>query len=542
MLPHRTRDSDEEDRSSDTVRQEPFRLSLESIDYPAGFYPDQAPVHLNYVCALNGVHAPRTDGSFTYCELGCGAGETTNILAASNPGGHFVGVDLSPTHIEQACRARDAGLIGNAEFLAADICNLDYAELPDFDYITLHGLYTWVAPEVQNAIGEFLSAKLKPGGIAYISYNTMPGWGAIEPMRRAFIRLAAKSGRRALGAVRAALDELEHLRKLDAPFFVENPSAARILSRLHGVDLRYVAHEYFAEHWQPLYFSEMHDRMSQLGLRFVGDGAVVENILEHSVPQEFFELLVAEPDRMSLEAQRDFLQNRLFRRDVYIKPDGRSHTDPELLLEDMLFGLTVSLEQVPNAIHVVGDTRLTFEGPWFDRMKHLLAYRALTGREICADPAFRKLPVADVLAGLKRLSIGGFLAPFARRESRPSREPAETIAIVSTFNTTRLDRVVSEGGGIVLASPVTGSAVALELLEAVLVCGLRTRDPVQWAEHEIERRNLAIRSEADGKPIEGAEERHTALEHALEQFCRVRLRKLAYLGIVTQGESAENTP
>ena len=60
-------------------------FSLGSIDYPAGFYHQLAPVHLNYICALNGVRGPNLSAPFNYCELRCGAGETTNVLAAANP-------------------------------------------------------------------------------------------------------------------------------------------------------------------------------------------------------------------------------------------------------------------------------------------------------------------------------------------------------------------------------------------------------------------------------------------------------------------------
>jgi SAM-dependent methyltransferase len=150
-------------------------LSLEGVEYPAGFYHEQAPVHLGYVCALNGIRGPSVADGFTYCELACGAGETTCILVAANPGGHCIGIDLSSVHIARASELAQAGRVGNARFIQADILSLDVRSLPDLDFVTLHGLYSWVSPEVRAAIHDFIAQKLKPGGVVYISYNAMPG-------------------------------------------------------------------------------------------------------------------------------------------------------------------------------------------------------------------------------------------------------------------------------------------------------------------------------------------------------------------------------
>ena len=67
-------------------------LSLDTLDYPSGFYHEQAPVHMNYIAAIRGWPTPDLSGPFRYCELGCGTGLTTSILAASNPSGAFVGI------------------------------------------------------------------------------------------------------------------------------------------------------------------------------------------------------------------------------------------------------------------------------------------------------------------------------------------------------------------------------------------------------------------------------------------------------------------
>jgi len=64
---------------------------------------------------------------------------------------------------------------------------VERSDLPDFDFITLHGIYSWISPENRRTIVEFMRRKLKPGGIVYISYNCMPGWAGMMPLRRLLV-------------------------------------------------------------------------------------------------------------------------------------------------------------------------------------------------------------------------------------------------------------------------------------------------------------------------------------------------------------------
>jgi tRNA G46 methylase TrmB len=114
-----------------------------------------------------------------YCELGCGYGLTTLVLAASNPQMSFVGVDFNPTHIVAATALVESARLCNVRFLEASFDELlesRFANLGEFDIIALHGIYSWVAPSVRRAIVKFADATLKTGGVLYVSYNAAPGW------------------------------------------------------------------------------------------------------------------------------------------------------------------------------------------------------------------------------------------------------------------------------------------------------------------------------------------------------------------------------
>jgi hypothetical protein len=456
------------------------------------------------------------------------------MLAASNPIGRFFGIDLSPSHIEQASSLAAAGGVSNVEFISADIALLDPTTLPDFDFITLHGLYSWVPEPVQAAIRVFLATKLKPGGVAYLSYNAMPGWGSAGPLRRFFVDQARRMDGDVLDKSRQIVEQLEALRNSAAPFFRENPSAAGIVSRLQGADLRYVAHEYLGSHWQARYFADVYDELAAQGLHYVGEGGVVENLLEHSVMPEFVEGLRRESNRRNRETLRDFIQNRFFRRDIYVKPAADAADAPvDALLQDTLFGLVAAPVQVPDTVKLTDAPSLHFEGAWFDRIKQLLAYRVLTLAEILSDASLGACPPAGLVEGIKLLTVGGFCAPFVAREVIPPRGPSETIRVVPGLNQIRLQRYDWSEPSFTLASPVMGSGVSLNPLEAALLDALqRPDDPVPWVWSELRRRGINLLSSGGDTPVKDDEQGRQALQQALDQFLKHKLPKLAYLGVV----------
>src|SRR5208283_3275735 len=100
-----------------------------------------------------------------YCELGSAHGDTTATLAAAYPRSRFVGVDLNAEHIASASRLSVEGQLENIRFLQRDFEDLPREPLPDFDFITAHGVLSWVGPVKRKAVIDFASAKLRPGGL-----------------------------------------------------------------------------------------------------------------------------------------------------------------------------------------------------------------------------------------------------------------------------------------------------------------------------------------------------------------------------------------
>ena len=166
------------------------------VEYTYGFYQELTPSLLGFLTLLQGVQPPDLGSpSLAYCELGCGQGFSTNLLASANPHIQFHATDFNPGHIVGARTLAQSARLGNVHFYDDSFAEfVNRSDLPDFDFITLHGIYSWISPENRRTIVEFIRRKLKPGGLVYISYNCMPGWASVMPLRRLLVEHAAAQG------------------------------------------------------------------------------------------------------------------------------------------------------------------------------------------------------------------------------------------------------------------------------------------------------------------------------------------------------------
>src|SRR5689334_12867672 len=204
---------------------------LSDVPYLRTFSKDLSPAMLRLVAALNGFPAPPAD-DFDYCELGSGNGDTTAALAAAHPGSRFLGVDVNPEHVAFATSLANGGGLGNVRFLERDFADLAGEGLPDFDYICAHGVLSWISPEKRKALLAFAEAKLKPGGLLYVSYNALPGWAAVEPLRRLMVDSAAGIEGGTLDRARHAVAVATLLKDGGAGYFASNPVAKDMLDTM----------------------------------------------------------------------------------------------------------------------------------------------------------------------------------------------------------------------------------------------------------------------------------------------------------------------
>ena len=116
------------------------------IAFPAFFYKEMQPVWMSSILRLEGLRAPDLHSPFSLCELGCGLGINLLVAAACHPQAQFLGVDFNPQHLEQARALASAAGLHNLEFVQADFAQFAQRQSQQFDFMTTHGVWSWIAP------------------------------------------------------------------------------------------------------------------------------------------------------------------------------------------------------------------------------------------------------------------------------------------------------------------------------------------------------------------------------------------------------------
>jgi SAM-dependent methyltransferase len=495
---------------------------LTDVPYVRQFTQELTPGLLRAAAALNGFTPPPAD-AFDYCELGCGTGDTTNTLAAAHPRGRFVGIDFNAEHVAFARGLAARGGLANVRFLERDFADLAGEALPELDYIAAHGVMSWIAPATRAALLDFAAARLKPGGILYVTYNAMPGWAAVEPLRRLMLDTSAGVEGTSVDRARHGVEIARLLCASGAEYFLRNPAAREMLETVLRMGLVYAAHEYFVAHWQPMYFAEVAAEMTRRDLGFVGQLPLYLNYRDLTIPPAAMDLFRRVSDRASFESLKDFAINEFFRGDLYVK--SCPPCDPEatrLYLETTPFGTLVPPERILREVrlrhHVLG-----FEGPLFERLIERLAAGACTLSDLAGDPALAAAGDDAVRLGVLQLLLGGQVTPMQ----------GGTHAVPGVYNRMILEQRLSTTDPVVLASPVAGTGVVVPTLQAVclrLLTEIAPADREPWIRAFVARQpvRLTVRDQA----VETEDEQAQVLARELEKFRVSHLPKLVALGVV----------
>jgi SAM-dependent methyltransferase len=249
----------------------------DQVPYTDHAYAESHPDRLAVVARLSGWQPPQLVDP-RILELGCGRGGNLLPMAAGLQGATLVGVDRSARQIDEARRiAGDTGL-RNVELIAA---SFEEAELPraSFDYVVCHGVYSWVPVATRRALLRLIGRSLAPGGIAYVSFNALPGWYE-RSAARDWLRFATSTA----GLARAADDAPAELMWLTKQISAERGAYRRQLEivgeRLAATDRAYLIHEYLAEEHRPEPVSAFLRESEDAGLRYLGDAVPADTALE----------------------------------------------------------------------------------------------------------------------------------------------------------------------------------------------------------------------------------------------------------------------
>lgn len=463
---------------------------VSDVLYTAGLYADQAPVHLDTALLVNGWEPVPRFGPLDYCELGCGQGLTVTLLAASCPQDRFWAVDFNPAHIATARTLCAAAGLKNLELVERSFEELLERGLGDrqFDVITLHGIYSWVAPEARRAIVELLRRHLAPGGAAYVSYNSLPGWTGGLPVQKALYEAAALAGGSSEQRLEAGLAFLARLHDAGSNFLRDNPFYTRILDQVAKGNKSYLVHEYLNQHWQPLYHAEVARDLAEAKLSYAGSSVIFENFPDLVSNAEQRALLATLEPGETRETFKDLFSPRLLRKDVFVRgPRRLSAARQDALLRETTLHLVVPRQHC----------RLTFESPRGQAAMAAAAY----------DPIFDALSrrphrVDELLAlaggRLQAAELVGMLV--GTRQAAPGVATVPDPAPARALNRILMQRARPSpiGTGTALAAPVLGNGLPITGVEARLYDELALGTA---AEPDALARGLRLGLARNGEPL-----------------------------------------
>ncbi len=292
------------------------------ISYTTNFYHHQVPDFLNFCLLLYGFEPLDLNKEFVYCELGCGKGLTSLIMAVLYPHAKFYAIDFNPEHIFFATKIKEEIGLDNIEFIEIsfkEMVDERIDEFPEFDFITLHGVFSWINHENRLKIVEFANKKLKPGGILNVSYNNMCGWFMMVPFQK-FIIDFSKLFPEVISVrkVETATKLIKKIQEVGGIYFNIPP----LKKRLHKMDeqeINYIVHEYLNEDWQPLFFTEVLSYMQMAKLKYVGMADPIWKFERLIFSESQLKVLNELRSAFLKEMVKDYILNLSFRRDIFIK-------------------------------------------------------------------------------------------------------------------------------------------------------------------------------------------------------------------------------
>ncbi|WP_458096284.1 class I SAM-dependent methyltransferase [Roseomonas sp. WA12] len=452
------------------------------LEYIEGFYPHQSPAQLVLACILRGISAdlPGADEPVRYLELGCGHGIGALLLAAANPAWDVTGVDYNPAHIAGARAMAAAAGITNIRFIEADLAQLAGSEaaraIPDADFTSLHGVWTWVGPEVRAGIVRLLAEKVGPGGIVHVSYNALPAWQGALGMQRLVLEAGRRSARRSDAAVQAGLGLARELNEAEAHYLRISPMVQQLLPATKDLAPEYLTHEYMNEHWAPAFHADVAAAMAGAKLDWVGTANPLESFPALMLSEAQQALYARYEDPVMRELVMDTCMPRQFRHDVYVRGARRLQAgERDERLSAMTLLPLVSPQELQTSLAVpagnaeVGDALKTL-------MAEVMQGPTTVGALMARHPGVSNpAEIVAVLVGSGQAGIGA--ATVASQASSADR--------LNRHLGGRVRSLVGHRGSAALACSVLGtgfiSPKLIQFIAARLLAGEREDAAESWA-------------------------------------------------------------
>lgn len=436
------------------------------------------------------------------CELGFGQGVALNIHSAAQPDITWWGNDFNPGHVEFAHRLAGASQTGVEIHLQSFQDFANRTDLPQFDFVGACGVWSWISHESREHILQFLDKHLRPGGVFFVNYLTLPGQGPMSALRKLLTMSDDFAGLSGTATSLKIPDVLQTVSEIIAlnPYYVRmNPVLADTVKELADGNANHLAHEYFDRDWQPFYFSDAAREFSKAGLNWAGGADFIEQTDEFHLTPAQRDYLDGIEDLVFKNQIRDYLIDQKARWEYWVK-GGKTLSEPARTerLRQFRFLLTSPKKDVSAKVNG-GLGEFSLSKPAYSLILDILCdHQPHSFAEIneAADKtgvsSEHALLVLKVLLGSQfiRLVQSDNLAERARQTCR-------------RVNMDIISDTLAGGDVKHFAAPVLGAGIGISPLEQLFISGLHNgcADGEQLAGHAsdaIEHAKLCSNTSSDG--------------------------------------------
>ncbi|WP_333826284.1 class I SAM-dependent methyltransferase [Pinisolibacter sp.] len=500
------------------------------LEYVFDHHPEMDPSRVGWALWRAGLAAPEIR---TACELGYGQGVGV-VLHGTAGDAAWWGCDFMPGH---TAGARDLARAGGAPITLGEDSFAEFAardDLPMFDYVALHGVWSWVSAEDRRTIVAFLRRRLVSGGVVYISYNVRAGWSQHQHLRnllKQFVERHTPAATPPGERIDAALDYLERLAPTIPASGASSMTFAESVAHFRSMDRRYLAHELLHDEWAAFDFPDVVRDLAAAKLTYAGSADLLDTVAAIGTTPEQADFLGRIDDPILREATRDVMIGRRFRHDLFVR-------GPRVLPTSRLVeGIRDRRVILTRPAREVFDKFSGAQGKGVLRKETYLALVAGLGDlvahrigDVFDTAAAPGTTLGQIFEAISVLVAMGDVALVQSDEATQTARP----------RTARLNAEIArrarDGSEIsALASPITGGGIACDLIERLFVdaylAGSRTS--ADWAEHARECLSMLgwdIGSDGDGAG--GEADRLGELRQLADRFLADRLPQLRALGVV----------
>jgi methyltransferase-like protein/cyclopropane fatty-acyl-phospholipid synthase-like methyltransferase len=431
-------------------------------------FPQTHPDKLCAMARLFGLDAP-APARARVLELGCAGGLNLLPMAQHAPGARFLGIDASAKQVASARAAIAQCGLSNVEVRQQDLLEFAASE-GKFDYIIAHGLFSWVPAQVREKVLAICRDHLSAHGVAFVSYNALPGWGMRQPLREMMLYHT-----QAITDPKAKVDKARALCAFLADATAKDGTPYGLglqqeLAKLERYSDEYVRHDLLGEVNQPFYFHEFVSLAASANLQYLSEPLLASMLPLNLPPKTQDTIRKLGKDPIAQEQYLDFVRNQNFRQTLLCHA-GASLTrniEPERIKSFYYTSLLLppdqgTLQLDPGVVHdfKIKNTSATLkvDNPFpkavFERLAHAklarVSYPELVqaakarAQPFLSSEAQQRRAAQDEAAlpqSIAQLYMRGLIDIFAER-------PALTLAVGEKPATTPLARYQAEHGGLV---------------------------------------------------------------------------------------------